>query len=73
MTSLFPLAITVKPATSNDLKQPSLIISHESMNSLDGSADVSQAWLILAGITHAFVCSWQFGWGLAGGGWSCLT
>lgn len=59
VTSLFLLAITVKQATSklNDLRQLSVIISHESMSSQAGSADVSQAWLILAGITHASACS----------------
>lgn len=42
--SLYPLAITVKQATSklNDLKQQSVIISHESMSSPGSSADVSQ-------------------------------
>lgn len=66
-TSLYPLAITVKQATSklNDLKQQSVIRSHEAMSSLGSSAAaVSQTWLLLADVTHAPAGSWQVvgGW-----------
>lgn len=72
--SLYPLAIAVKQATSklNDLKQQSVVISHESMSSLGSSADVSRAQLILAEVAHASAGSWQVGWGLAGVGWPWL-
>lgn len=71
--SLCCLAITVKQATSNGLNQQSVIISHESTSHLGSSADVSQAWLILAEVARASAGSWQVGWGLAGVGWPWLA